>query len=356
MTESDCEIIIHLHEEKRDDPVSWLNRLNGIFAFVLLDEKTGEIIVARDHMGIIPLYMGRDEHGSLWVSSELKGLNDICVTFEDFLPGHFYSSKTKIMTKWYNPKWHDETFIPTAAYNPKELANKLEEAVKRQLMSDVPYGVLLSGGLDSSLIAAIASKICSKRVEDGGQSQAHWPRLHSFSVGLAESPDLKMAQVVAKHIGTVHHEYVLTVQECLDAISDVIYHLETYDVTTIRAGTPMYLMARKIKCLGVKMVLSGEGSDEIFGGYLYFHKAPNAKELHKETVNKLKMLYKFDNLRANKATAAWGVEARVPFLDKEFLEYAMTQVSPDDKLCGRAAHPGRKIEKWCVRYAFDNRP
>ena len=296
LTHSDCEIILHLYEEHgatHEGIIAALNQLNGIFAFILLDETTGGFLIARDHMGIIPLYIGRDAEGALWVSSEMKAIVDICVTFEDFPSGHFLTEAGEKIP-WYQPPWHDELYLSSAPLDLPKLRLGLEEAVKRQLMSDVPYGVLLSGGLDSSLIAAIAAQICANRVEDEGKTAAWWPRLHSFSVGLSNSPDLKMARVVAAEIKTVHHEFIFTIAEGLDAISDVIYHLETYDVTTVRAATPMYLMSRKIKCLGVKMVLSGEGSDEMFGGYLYFHKCPNREEMQKETVRKLKSLYKFD--------------------------------------------------------------
>ena len=353
LTESDCEIILHLYEQHGHSTAgltAMLNQLNGIFAFILLDEQTGRHVIARDHMGIIPLYTGRDEEGSLWISSELKALVDICVTFEDFPPGTFMTEEGERVV-WYTPMWHDEAYLPSAPLDLVKLRVGLEDAVRRQLMSDVPYGVLLSGGLDSSLIASIAARICASRVEDEGKSPAWWPRLHSFSVGLSNSPDLKMARVVAKEIGTVHHEFVFTIEEGLDAISDVIYHLETYDVTTIRAATPMYLMSRKIKCLGVKMVLSGEGSDEMFGGYLYFHKCPSREEMQKELVRKLRSLHKFDCLRANKATAAWGVEARVPFLDREFLDHVMNDVDPTDKMCGRMG--GGRIEKHVLRKAFE---
>lgn len=348
LTNSDCEVILHLYRERAN--LDFLNELNGIFAFVLVDETKDKFIVARDHMGIIPLYMGRDKMGAVWVASELKALFDICISFEDFPPGHYYDSTEGKFVQWYQPVWHDPTHIPSDTQNLEKLRQAMESAVIRQLMSDVPYGVLLSGGLDSSIVSAIAARYCAKRIEDDQRSAAWWPRLHSFSIGLSGSPDLKMARTVSQHLGTVHHEYVFTVEEGLNAVSDVIYHLETYDVTTIRAATPMYLMSRKIKAMGVKMVLSGEGSDEMFGGYLYFHKAPSEAEFHQETVSKLKGLYKFDCLRANKATAAWGVEARVPFLDREFLDFVMEHVSPKDKACGRIA--GGRIEKWVLREAF----
>jgi asparagine synthase (glutamine-hydrolysing) len=354
LTASDCEVILHLYKEQGSQ---FLNRLNGIFAFIIVDERDDSFFIARDHMGICPLYIGRDAHGSLWISSELKALHDVCVTFEDFPPGHFMSSKDLSsggFIRWYNPLWHNENWLPTKPINLDALREGLIESVTAQLMSDVPYGVLLSGGLDSSLVSAIAAKVCRRRIEERDskeQGEAWFPHLHSFSIGLPESPDLKFARQVAKHIGSVHHEFNFTVQEGLDAYRDVIYHLETYDVTTVRAATPMYLMSRKIKAMGIKMVLSGEGSDEAFGGYLYFHKAPNKVEFHKETVRKLKSLDKFDVLRANKSTAAWGVEARVPFLDKVFLDYVMEQIDPADKMCGLNGQ-GR-MEKWILRKAFE---
>jgi len=341
MTASDCEIILHLYEEMgmtKDVPA----KLNGIFGFVLLDEEQDCYMISRDHCGIIPLYWGRDKDGVMWVASELKALHDVCVTFEDFPPGHMYNSKTGQLTKWYDPKWHDEDYMPTKNIVLNELRDQLEASVTRQLMSDVPYGVLLSGGLDSSLISAIAARAVAK------QKNSH--ALYSFSIGLEGSPDLKAAQAVADAIGTKHYGFKFTIDEGLNAYRDVIYHLETYDTTTIRAATPMYLLSRLIKTLGVKMVLSGEGADEIFGGYLYFHKAPNKVEMQKELVRKVKGLYKFDCLRANKSTAAWGVEARVPFLDKEFLDYAMNEIDPQDKMCG--VNGDGRIEKWMLREAF----
>lgn len=351
-THSDCEIILRFYEEQSAETqiVDWLNKLNGIFAFILVDERTNDFLIARDHMGIIPLYYGTDAEGSLWVSSEMKGLVDVCVTFDDFPPGHYMTTDRKIQP-WYTPAWKDESFLPNTPLDLVELKTQLEDAVRRQLMSDVPYGVLLSGGLDSSLIAAIASRINAERVAANPDAKNDWgAKLHSFSIGLRGSPDLAAAEIVAKQIGTIHHAFEFTIEEGLDAYNDVIYHLETYDVTTIRAATPMYLMSRRIKCLGVKMVLSGEGSDEIFGGYLYFHKCPNRQEMQLELIRKLNNLYKFDCLRANKSTAAWGVEARVPFLDKEFLDYAMIKIDPQDKLCGFSGQ-GR-IEKHILREAF----
>jgi len=369
VTESDCEVITHLYEyfardsKKPDKHTSalhssdavkeLLNSLNGIFAFVLLDADSGNFIIARDHMGIIPLYWGKDEDGSLWVSSEMKAIADVCVAYEDFPPGYFYDSTNDTKHQWYTPSWLDSSIIPSppsVQLDLNELKNQLIAAVKRQMMSDVPYGVLLSGGLDSSLISAIAASI-SKEARFSGE-HAWWPRLHSFSIGLAGSPDLAAAKKVAQHIGSVHHNYEFTVDEGLNAYDDVIYHLETYDVTTVRAATPMYLMSRKIKAMGVKMVLSGEGADEIFGGYLYFHKCPNESEMQAELVRKLLFLNKYDCLRANKSTMAWGVEARVPFLDREFLDYAMTLVPTRSKMCGTFAEEKGRIEKWCIRQAF----
>lgn len=339
---SDCEIVIKLHEAGKT-PSDLCNSLIGMFAFCMINETTGEYIIARDHAGIIPLYWGRDQFGALWVASEMKGLHDICTTFEDFPPGHVYDSTTGKTVKWYNPKWHNESYIPSEPVVIEELRTALTESVQRHLMSDVPYGVLLSGGLDSSVISAISARLCSKN---------EWcPTIHSFSIGLKESPDLAAARKVAKFIGSIHHEFVFTIEEGLNALADVIYHLETYDVTTVRAATPMYLMSRKIKALGVKMVLSGEGADEMFGGYLYFHKAPSKEDMQAELSRKCKGLYKFDNLRANKSTSAWGVEARVPFLDRKFLDYVMDHIDPKDKMCG--VNGGGRMEKWILRKAFE---
>ena len=343
-TSSDCEIILALYREKG---VNFIDDLNGIFGFVLYDEKNDEYLIARDHMGIIPLYMGWDKHGTFFISSELKALEGICNKIEIFPPGHFMSSKDNKMIKWYNRDWMDFDSVKDNKTNLEDLQTALENAVHRQLMSDVPYGVLLSGGLDSSITSALAKKYSKNRVESNDVKSAWYPQLHSFAVGLKGSPDLIAAQKVATHIDSIHHEITFTIQEGLDAIKDVIYHLETYDVTTIRASTPMYLMARVIKSMGIKMVLSGEGADEIFGGYLYFHKAPNAKELHKETVRKLDKLYQYDCLRANKSLAAWGIEGRVPFLDKEFMDVAM-RINPQDKMIN-----GERMEKWVLRKAFE---
>lgn len=340
-TKSDCEIILYLYDEYGP---AVCEMLSGIFAFALYDEKAQDFFVARDHIGIIPLYIGWDNEGATYVASEMKALDDACETIEEFPPGHYYIGREKRFVRWYNPAWAQS--LPTRKVSIEELRASLERAVKQQLMCDVPYGVLISGGLDSSLIAAIAARYRFKRIESGETEEAWWPRLHSFSVGLAGAPDIKFARKVAEHIGTVHHEINFTIQEGLDAIRDVIYHLETFDVTSIRAATPMYLMARKIKSMGIKMVLSGEGADEVFGGYLYFHMAPSAKEFYEETVRKVFALSKYDCCRANKAPAAWGIETRVPFLDKEFLDYAMS-IDPNDKMC-----PGRKIEKNILREAF----
>jgi len=344
-TESDCEVILALY---RDKGVEFIDEMNGIFGFALYDVDKDEYFVARDHMGIIPLYIGWDENGTLYVASELKALEGVCTKIELFPPGHYLSSKDGKYVKWYNREWTDFDAVKENQTSIDELHDALEAAVHRQLMSDVPYGVLLSGGLDSSVTSAIAKKYAEKRIESNDTQAAWWPQLHSFSVGLKGSPDLAAAQLVADHIGTVHHEIEFTIQEGLDAIKDVIYNLETYDITTIRASTPMYLMARVIKSMGVKMVLSGEGADELFGGYLYFHKAPNAREFHEETVRKLDKLHMYDCLRANKSLAAWGIEGRVPFLDKEFMDVAM-RINPEDKMIN-----GERMEKWVIRKAFES--
>ena len=346
LTYSDCEVILALYRKKGID---FLEDLNGIFAFALYDEEKDFYLIARDHIGIIPLYMGWDHYGNFYVSSELKGLEGYCNIIKEFLPGHYMTSNNPgELIKWYKRDWVDFDAVKDNPTSIEDLKNALEAAVHRQLMSDVPYGVLLSGGLDSSVVSAVAKKYASMRVETHDQTAAWWPQLHSFAVGLEGSPDLAAARKVADHIGTVHHEIHFTVQEGLDAIRDVIYHLETYDVTTIRASTPMYLMARVIKSMGVKMVLSGEGADELFGGYLYFHKAPNAQAFHEETIRKLSKLHMYDCLRANKSLAAWGVEGRVPFLDKEFIDVAM-RINPTDKLIQNG-----RIEKWVVRKAFED--
>ena len=343
-TASNCEVILALYKEKRE---TFLDELNGIFGFALYDVEKDTYFIARDHMGIIPLYIGWDEKGTFYVASELKALEGICTKIELFPPGHYVSSKDGIYKKWYSRDWMEFDAVKENESSIDKIHDALEAAVHRQLMSDVPYGVLLSGGLDSSIISAITKKYATKRIESDDTQAAWWPQLHSFSVGLDGSPDLIAAQKVADHIGTIHHEIKFTIQEGLDAIKDVIYKLETYDITTIRASTPMYLMARVIKSMGVKMMLSGEGADELFGGYLYFHKAPNAEEFHKETVRKLDKLHMYDCLKANKSLAAWGIEGRVPFLDKEFMDVAM-QIKPKDKMIN-----GERMEKWVLRKAFE---
>ena len=351
-TGSDCEVILALYRDavragaSQEDFIRMLERLNGIFAFALYDAERDEYLIARDPIGVIPLYIGKDAEGHICVASELKALEGVCTEYEPFLPGHFLSSRTGHMERWYTRDWFKYDAVKDNKADIKELHDALEAAVKRQLMCDVPYGVLLSGGLDSSVISAIAKKNAARRVETDDKQEAWWPRLHSFAVGLKGAPDLAKAREVAEHIGTVHHEINYTVQEGLDAIRDVIYFIETYDVTTVRASTPMYLLARVIRSMGIKMVLSGEGADEVFGGYLYFHKAPDAQAFHEETVRKLLKLHLYDCLRANKSLAAWGVEGRVPFLDKEFLDVAM-RMNPEAKMC-----PGKSIEKRVVREAF----
>ena len=342
-TGSDCEVILALY---RDQGVNFLEQLNGIFAFALYDEEQEAFLVARDPIGVIPLYIGYDDDGKVYVASELKALEGQCQRYEPFPPGHYLYSKDGEIRRYYKRDWFDYEQVKDNGGTADDVHHALEEAVRRQLMSDVPYGVLLSGGLDSSVISAIAAKYAQRRVETGGREAAWWPRLHSFAMGLKGAPDLAKARMVAEHIGTVHHEINYTIQEGLDAIRDVIYFIETYDVTTVRASTPMYLLARVIKSMGIKMVLSGEGADEVFGGYLYFHKAPNAKAFHEETVRKLSKLHLYDCLRANKSLAAWGVEGRVPFLDKEFLDVAM-RLNPQLKMC-----PGQTVEKKIVREAF----
>ena len=342
-TGSDCEVILALY---RDRGIDFLEELSGIFAFALYDAERDEFLIARDPIGVIPLYIGYDDDGKVYVASELKALEGQCRRYEPFLPGHYYWSREPGMKRYCRRDWFSYDAVKDNPASVRGIHDALEDAVRRQLMSDVPYGVLLSGGLDSSVISAIAEKYSERRIEDGGRGKAWWPRLHSFAVGLKGAPDLAKAKLVADHIGTVHHEINYTIQEGLDAIRDVIYFIETYDVTTVRASTPMYLLARVIKSMGIKMVLSGEGADEIFGGYLYFHKAPSARAFHEETVRKLSKLYLYDCLRANKSLSAWGVEGRVPFLDKEFLDVAM-RTNPEAKMC-----PGRTIEKRIVREAF----
>lgn len=346
LTQSDCEVILALY---RRDGKNFLEKLNGIFAFALYDEENDAYLIGRDHMGIVPLYMGWDKNGSFYVASELKSLEGVCNKIEEFLPGHFlYSKDGQELQQWYKRDWTEFDNVKDNETDIAAIRKGLEEAVHRQLMSDVPYGVLLSGGLDSSIIAAVTAKYARQRIESGDTQEAWYPRLHSFAVGLEGSPDLAAARKAADHIGSVHHEIKYTVQEGLDAIKDVIYHLETYDVTTIRASTPMYLLARVIKSMGIKMVLSGEGSDELFGGYLYFHKAPSAQAFHEETVRKLGKLHLYDCLRANKSLMAWGIEGRVPFLDKEFMDIAMT-INPKDKMV-----TPERMEKWVLRKAFED--
>lgn len=345
LTKSDCEVILALYREKG---VDFLNELNGIFAFALYDSEKDLYFIARDHIGIVPLYKGWDRNGNFYIASELKALEGICPRIETFPPGHYLLSSDGTEKRWYNPGWLTYDAVKDNKSDIRELRRALEDAVHRQLMSDVPYAVLLSGGLDSSIISAVAKKFSAMRIETNDMKEAWWPQLHSFSVGLKGSPDLAAAKKVAEHIGTVHHEIIFTIQEGLDAISDVIYHLETYDVTTVRASTPMYLLARVIKSMGVKMVLTGEGADEVFGGYLYFHKAPDPKSFHDETVRKLSKLHLYDCLRANKSLAAWGIEGRVPFLDKEFLDVAM-RLNPADKMAGNG-----RLEKYILRKAFED--
>lgn len=342
-TGSDCEVILAMYREKG---INFLEDLNGIFAFALYDEEKDDFLIARDPIGVIPLYIGYDSDGKVYCASELKALEGFCERYEPFLPGHYYWSKEGKMTRWYTRDWMSYDAVKNNPASVSTIHDALEAAVKRQLMSDVPYGVLLSGGLDSSVISAIAKKFAARRIETDSKKDAWWPQLHSFAVGLKGAPDLIKAREVADYIGTVHHEINYTIQEGLDAVRDVIYFIETYDVTTVRASTPMYLLARVIKSMGIKMVLSGEGADEVFGGYLYFHKAPDAKAFHEETVRKLSKLYLYDCLRANKSLSAWGVEGRVPFLDKEFLDVAM-RTNPEAKMC-----PGKTIEKKIVREAF----
>ena len=346
LTHSDCEVILALYQAKG---IHFIEELNGIFAFALYDKANDCYLIARDHIGIIPLYMGWDKEGNFYVASELKALEGVCNKIQEFLPGHYlYSKEGQELQPWYKREWTDYENVKENISDLAVLRKGLEDAVHRQLMSDVPYGVLLSGGLDSSIISAVTKKFAANRIESGDTQQAWYPQLHSFAVGLKGSPDLIAARKAADHIGSIHHEVNFTLQEGLDAIRDVIYHLETYDVTTIRASTPMYLLARVIKSMGIKMVLSGEGSDELFGGYLYFHKAPNAQAFHEETVRKLGKLHLYDCLRANKSLAAWGIEGRVPFLDKEFMDIAM-RLNPKDKMAGNG-----KMEKFILRKAFED--
>ena len=344
-TGSDCEVILALYKEKG---INFLEDINGIYAFALYDEEKDDFLIARDPIGVIPLYIGHDKDGTVYCASELKALEGFCDEYEPFLPGHYYLGSQGKMVKWYHRDWESYDNVKDNSSSVKEVHDALEAAVKRQLMCDVPYGVLLSGGLDSSVISAIAKKYAAHRIETNSTQAAWWPQLHSFAVGLKGAPDLAKAKEVADFIGTVHHEINYTIQEGLDAVRDVIYFIETYDVTTVRASTPMYLLARVIKSMGIKMVLSGEGADEVFGGYLYFHKAPTPQAFHEETMRKLSKLHLYDCLRANKSLSAWGVEGRVPFLDKDFLDVAMRQ-NPSAKMC-----PGATIEKKIVREAFAN--
>lgn len=344
-TGSDCEVILALYKEKG---INFLEDINGIYAFALYDEEKDDFLIARDPIGVIPLYIGHDKDGTVYCASELKALEGYCDEYEPFLPGHYYLGSQGKMVKWYHRDWESYDNVKDNSSSVKEVHDALEAAVKRQLMCDVPYGVLLSGGLDSSVISAIAKKYAAHRIETNSTQAAWWPQLHSFAVGLKGAPDLAKAKEVADFIGTVHHEINYTIQEGLDAVRDVIYFIETYDVTTVRASTPMYLLARVIKSMGIKMVLSGEGADEVFGGYLYFHKAPTPQAFHEETVRKLSKLHLYDCLRANKSLSAWGVEGRVPFLDKDFLDVAMRQ-DPSAKMCS-----GATIEKKIVREAFAN--
>ncbi len=366
-TGSDCEVIIPLYKKYREsgDFTKMIEELSGIFAFALYDSENDTYLIARDEIGVIPLYQGWDKDDRYYVASELKALEGECVTLEEFPNGNYLWSRDKKITRWYKREWEDYTSVKTAprATNEKgeiinpsvieKVRNGLESAVKAQLMSDVPYGVLLSGGLDSSIIAAVTQKYSKKRIETDSKESAWWPQLHSFAVGLEGSPDLVAAKKAADYIGTVHHEVHFTIQEALDALPDVIYHIETYDITTVRASTPMYLLARVIKSMGIKMVLSGEGSDELFGGYLYFHKAPDAQEFHEELVRKMSKLHLYDCLRANKSLMAWGVEGRVPFLDKDFIDIAMG-LNPTDKMSIRLSDGKQRIEKWILRKAFED--
>lgn len=344
-TGSDCEVILALYQKKGID---FLEDLNGIFAFALYDEENDRFLIAHDSIGVIPLYMGSDDAGRIYVASELKALEGFCSEYKPFLPGHYYDSRSGRMEQWYKRDWEQYDNVKDNSADIAELREALCQSVQRQLMSDVPYGVLLSGGLDSSIVSAVAKRYAARRVETDNTREAWWPQLHSFAVGLKGAPDLEAARKVADYIGTVHHEINFTIQEGLDALRDVIYYIETYDVTTVRASTPMYLLARVIKSMGIKMVLSGEGADEIFGGYLYFHKAPNAQAFHEECVRKISKLHLYDCLRANKSLSAWGVEGRVPFLDKEFMDVAM-RINPEAKMAKNG-----KMEKWVLRKAFED--
>lgn len=376
-TGSDCEVILALYKKYRDEKKDFgemIEKLSGIFSFALYDSENDVYLIGRDEIGVIPLYQGWDKQGRYYVGSELKSLEGECVTIEEFPNGHYFYSKDEKPVRWYKRDWESFDAVknnPKATdekgdvINPaviEKVKNGLESAVKAQLMSDVPYGVLLSGGLDSSIIAAITQKFSKKRIESDSKEAAWWPQLHSFAIGLEGSPDLIAAQKAADYIGTIHHEVHFTIQEALDALPDVIYHIETYDITTVRASTPMYLLARVIKSMGIKMVLSGEGSDELFGGYLYFHKAPNAQEFHEELVRKMSKLHLYDCLRANKSLMAWGVEGRVPFLDKDFIDIAMRLnpsdkmniINPDAKVGGFDKLNHQRMEKWILRKAFED--
>lgn len=366
-TQSDCEVIIPLYKKFKSagNFSAMIEKLSGIFAFALYDSEDDTYLIGRDEIGVIPLYQGWDKAGRYYIASELKALEGDCQTIEEFPNGCYLYSKEGKPVRWYHRSWESYDVVKNSAratddkgevINPsviEKLRNGLESAVKAQLMSDVPYGVLLSGGLDSSIIAAVTQKYSKKRVESDSKESAWWPQLHSFAVGLEGSPDLVAAKKAADYIGTVHHEVHFTIQEALDALPDVIYHIETYDITTVRASTPMYLLARVIKSMGIKMVLSGEGSDELFGGYLYFHKAPNAKEFHEELVRKMSKLHLYDCLRANKSLMAWGVEGRVPFLDKDFIDIAMN-INPSDKMNIKLSDGKQRMEKWILRKAFED--
>lgn len=345
LTGSDCEIINALYREDTPEPL--LNRLNGIFAFALWDRARGHALIARDPIGVCPLYWGHDRDGLLWVASEMKALVGICPDLAQFPPGHYLDTANGDLVRYYQVPWREYLATQGISVSSVDLKNALERAIHRQLMSDVPYGVLLSGGLDSSLIAACAARFARRRIEEDDGSEAWWPRLHSFAIGLDGSPDLKSAAIAAAAVGTVHHGFRFSFEEGLDVLSEVVRHIETYDVTTVRASTPMYLLARRIKAMGVKMVLSGEGADEVFGGYLYFHKAPSAHEFHEELVRKLDALHMYDCLRANKSMMAWGIEPRVPFLDREFLDVAMS-MDAIAKMAGRD-----RMEKAVLREAFE---
>lgn len=350
---SDCEVLNALFAQ-REDIGAWLDEINGIFAFALWDRDARRVVIARDPLGVCPLYWGHDHEGRLWVASEMKAIARLCEDVTAFPPGHCYDSVSGVCARYYTRRWRDYDAVAGVEVSPQALREAFEAAVHRQMMSDVPYGVLLSGGLDSSLVAACAARFARRRIEDDDASEAWWPRLHSFAIGLVGAPDLAAARIAADALGTVHHGFTYTFEEGLDALPEVIRHIETYDVTTIRASVPMYLLARRIKAMGVKMVLSGEGSDEIFGGYLYFHKAPDARAFHDELVRKLDALHSYDCLRANKSMMAWGVEPRVPFLDVEFLDVAMRMDAAHKMVRARSSSSGdgRRIEKVPLREAF----